>query len=374
VDPRIRPSPLFAEFPSTALTGSIPARFADQVARHGAHLAVQSHAIALTYQELDWASSRVAELVLGVLGARPHRVALLLGQGAPLVAAILGVLKAGHAYVALDPAQPRARLESMLLHARPGLCLADVEHLRAKCVILARHLGPGLRLVALAPRDVADGRVPPSIETMAAAHLSRLRALQLRGPYRLAGHCSAGVVAFEMARQLHAAGETIAALVLIEPPPLRAVRARDGRLRALGPGVSGPAWRAWRRIHGLARRARVAAAEGDLRGAVWRVLRARWSRPGHAHAATTGARWVGRVYADAVARYAPGQYAGLVTCLRTRASQAAGEFEPGSWREAVDRLRVEIAPGDHESCLTAEARALAARLRACAEATPSTGP
>jgi hypothetical protein len=35
VDPRIRPSLLFREFSRTELTGSIPARFADQVARPG---------------------------------------------------------------------------------------------------------------------------------------------------------------------------------------------------------------------------------------------------------------------------------------------------------------------------------------------------
>jgi hypothetical protein len=58
--------------------------------------------------------------------------------------------------------------------------------------------------------------------------------------------------------------------------------------------------------------------------------------------------------------------------VRTRASQAAGEFDPGSWREAVDRLDVEIVPGDHESCLTTEARTLAARLRECVEATART--
>jgi thioesterase domain-containing protein len=239
----------------------------------------------------------------------------------------------------------------------------------AECIRLARHLGPGLRLAALAPHDGGDGPAPPSIESLATAHLGRLRALQPRGPYRLAGHCSAGVVAFEMARQLHAAGEKIAALVLVEPPPLRAVKDREGRLRALGPGLSR---RAWRRVRGLATRVRAAAAEGNLRGALGRALRARWSRPGHAHDPAPSPGGVERAYAAAVARYAPGRYAGRVTCVRTRASQAAGEFDPGSWREAVDRLDVEIVPGDHESCLTTEARTLAARLRECVEATART--
>src|SRR6185503_9687598 len=128
MDPRIRPAKLFVPFPRSALVRSIPARFADQVARHGSRSAIWTRETSLTYEELDLASSRVADALLETLGAAPRPVAILLAQGAPLVIAILGVLKAGKPYVPLDPRSAHSRLVTVLGHARPGLCLLDREH------------------------------------------------------------------------------------------------------------------------------------------------------------------------------------------------------------------------------------------------------
>jgi hypothetical protein len=80
---------------------------------------------------------------------------------------------------------------------------------------------------------------------------------------------------------------------------------------------------------------------------------------------TATERRVETAYAGAVARYAAVRWPGTVTCIRTHASVAAGEFEADSWRAAAGALRIDLVPGDHESCLGAEAAALAARLRAC---------
>jgi thioesterase domain-containing protein len=195
--------------------------------------------------------------------------------------------------------------------------------------------------------------------------MERLRAVQLRGPYRLAGHCSAGVVAFELARQLWAAGEVVEALILVEPPPLRAWQGSDGRLREVG--LLALPTRVCRRIRAWAVRLRGAAAAGRLFETLRTALEARWRRPVHAHVPASVRRRVDRAHAEAVARYAPGHYAGLVTCVRTQAGKLAGEFDPDTWRGVVDFLRIEVVPGDHESCLAAEARALAGRLRASVE-------
>ena len=55
-----------------------------------------------------------------------------------------------------------------------------------------------------------------TIEAMAADRLRALRAIRPRGPYVIGGHCNGALVAFEMARQLVAAGEAVPAVVLIE--------------------------------------------------------------------------------------------------------------------------------------------------------------
>jgi len=61
--------------------------------------------------------------------------------------------------------------------------------------------------------------LPDSIEAMATAHLKAIRLKQPTGPYRLAGHCNAGMIAFEIARQLLKSGEMIEFLGMIDPPP-----------------------------------------------------------------------------------------------------------------------------------------------------------
>jgi acyl transferase domain-containing protein/thioesterase domain-containing protein/acyl carrier protein len=58
-----------------------------------------------------------------------------------------------------------------------------------------------------------------SIEEMAAAYLTEIREVQPEGPYMLGGYSGGGLVAFEMAHQLTAAGETVALLVMFDTFP-----------------------------------------------------------------------------------------------------------------------------------------------------------
>jgi hypothetical protein len=88
------------------------------------------------------------------------------------------------------------------------------------CFSLARALGPDHPFYALDPYRLDDLAVPPPLEEIAATHLEALRAIQPEGPYLLGGYCNGGLVAYEMARQLHAAGQAVDLLVLLDPMPL----------------------------------------------------------------------------------------------------------------------------------------------------------
>ncbi len=69
---------------------------------------------ALTYRELEDRASRLAHR-LRRLGVRPgDRVGICVERSLSMLCSILGVLKAGAAYVPLDPAHPPARLAAML--------------------------------------------------------------------------------------------------------------------------------------------------------------------------------------------------------------------------------------------------------------------
>jgi acetoacetyl-CoA synthetase len=80
-------------------------------------------------------------------------------------------------------------------------------------------------LYGLQARGV-DGVEPPQqhVEDMAADYLERIRAVQPKGPYALVGYSLGGLVVYEMARRLHALGEKLALVGLIDtnvsPPNL----------------------------------------------------------------------------------------------------------------------------------------------------------
>jgi amino acid adenylation domain-containing protein len=106
---------------------SLASVFEAQAVRHGDRLAVAGDDGRLTYAELDGAANAVARLILARLRPDDATVALLLPPGAAIVAAILGVLKAGKIYVALDPSYPEARTAYMLRDSQARLVLTDAR-------------------------------------------------------------------------------------------------------------------------------------------------------------------------------------------------------------------------------------------------------
>jgi thioesterase domain-containing protein/acyl carrier protein len=84
-------------------------------------------------------------------------------------------------------------------------------------VPLVRHLGLDRPMYGLQARGVAGPEAPlDRIEDMAAFYLRELRQVQPQGPYLLGGWSLGGVVAFEMALQLQAAGEEVELLALVD--------------------------------------------------------------------------------------------------------------------------------------------------------------
>ena len=83
-------------------------------------------------------------------------------------------------------------------------------------VDLARLVGRTRRVVGFQTRGVLGHTPRASIEEMAAEHLRYLRRHQPDGPVHLAGFSGGALTAFEMARQVEAAGGTVATLVLLD--------------------------------------------------------------------------------------------------------------------------------------------------------------
>jgi amino acid adenylation domain-containing protein len=115
----------------------------EQAARTPDAVALAFEGERLTYAELNARANRVAH-ALRRLGARPEtRVGVALERSLELVVAIVGVLKAGAAYVPLDPGYPPERLETMLADAAVPVLLTQ-ERLRASLPVRA-----GMAVVSL---------------------------------------------------------------------------------------------------------------------------------------------------------------------------------------------------------------------------------
>ncbi|MGW0809523.1 amino acid adenylation domain-containing protein [Nonomuraea sp. NPDC002799] len=100
-------------------------RFADQVRRAPAAIAVTSGGEHLTYAELDARANRLAHR-LRADGAGPEDlVGICLSRGPDLIVALLAVLKAGAAYLPLDPDQPAERLGFLLRDAGARLVVTE---------------------------------------------------------------------------------------------------------------------------------------------------------------------------------------------------------------------------------------------------------
>ncbi|WDV30564.1 AMP-binding protein [Streptomyces sp. AD16] len=101
----------------------MPDLFAVRAAAHPDATAVGHGATALTYAELDADSNRLARHLVA-RGAGPEtRVAVSLERTPALVTALLAVMKAGAAYLPVDPGHPAARTDALLTHAAPALLI-----------------------------------------------------------------------------------------------------------------------------------------------------------------------------------------------------------------------------------------------------------
>ena len=147
----------------------LPELFEQQAARTPHATAVIYDGTQLTYAELNARANRLARYLV-LLGAGPERlVAITMPRSAEMIVAVLAVLKAGAAYVPVDPAYPADRIAFMLADAAPVAVLTTAA-------LAGLDLPGGARRVvlddlaiaaAVAGLDGGDLDVPPAMATPA---------------------------------------------------------------------------------------------------------------------------------------------------------------------------------------------------------------
>ncbi|UXV22066.1 amino acid adenylation domain-containing protein [Pseudomonas fluorescens] len=120
---------LLFDFNATAvsynLEQTLHGMFEAQVARTPDAMAIKAGQQHLTYAELNAQANQLAHH-LRALGVQPDsRVAICVERGLEMVIGLYAILKAGAAYVPLDPAYPHERITYMLQDSAPAVVLAQ---------------------------------------------------------------------------------------------------------------------------------------------------------------------------------------------------------------------------------------------------------
>lgn len=128
--------------------------FEAQCDRTPGQVALRAGRESLSYAELEARSNRVAQVLRSHGVRRGALVGLALDRGPDMLAALLGILKAGAGYVPLDPQFPTERLAYMAADAGLAMLLTTREHaahfdLRGRPVLLFDEHAP--QLAAAAP-------------------------------------------------------------------------------------------------------------------------------------------------------------------------------------------------------------------------------
>jgi amino acid adenylation domain-containing protein len=240
---------------------------------------------------------------------------------------------------------------------------------------LLRHLGDSATVYGLQP-NLSMNDQPIEFESMAVWYVDALRDVQPQGPYSLIGYSYGGMLAYEVARQLSAAGDNVELLAIIDTGPGACGETMSPVLRM----------RNWLRILANSPRWLVDDAPHSPRALYW-SLRSKirndspdWfmrlmgkvpsKRPldddTSAFVPSLSPCWIG-AHREAFMKYAPGPYSGVVTLFRSRTRPLLSPApDDMGWRYLARGVKIYTVPGHHDSVLDEPNVAeLARMLREC---------
>ncbi|GLF99153.1 non-ribosomal peptide synthetase [Streptomyces yaizuensis] len=140
---------------------TLPALFEARAAERPDAVAVEDERGALTYRELDERANRLAHQLRSLGAGAESRVGLCVERGSALITGLLAIVKAGAAYVPLDPGYPADRLAFMLRDSGARLVVTDTRSRTG----LDLPAGSGVTLVDLdGDREAIARRSPAAPE------------------------------------------------------------------------------------------------------------------------------------------------------------------------------------------------------------------
>ena len=228
------------------------------------------------------------------------------------------------------------RAPLFIVHSTPGDVMG-YAHLAS--LIGTQRAVYGLESLGLSDPEHAHS----SVEEMAAAYIQAMKSVQPEGPYHIAGWCYGGMVASEMAIQLHDAGEKTGSVFLIETPTsaldgtqMIAFVRRSCALLGLGPvGI-------YRWLQGK-RRYQQRLKSGEME---------RGFRLDMDSGVLKNRALVSKLNLDASEKYRQSRHPGDIHVISgdTIADDAIPESDWG-WKSKTAKVTFDVIPGTHETVL-----------------------
>ena len=138
------PTGQWEEFKPEDLNQSIVSRFEQIVARYPDRLALKCGDEMLTYAELNRAANRLAQGIIERCGTVAEPVLFLTAQGVQAMVTMLGILKAGKFYVALETTYPSSRLIQIVEDSQARLIITNQQALLQAQELIANQATIGL--------------------------------------------------------------------------------------------------------------------------------------------------------------------------------------------------------------------------------------
>jgi amino acid adenylation domain-containing protein len=221
------------------------------------------------------------------------------------------------------------------------------------CQKMATKLGSDRPFYSIAPHGTFGEDLPSSFEQAGTHVVQLIRSVQPKGPYHLGGYCNGALAIYEVAQQLLRMGETVATLVLLDPPDLYLFNLRRkitgfGRLvgmsesqgrniyQRIAEGVE--VWQA----HGLLR----LIADFFNRLSVWMVKKVREVLKFNKRDLTTN---LNNHYFEVIAEYEPQRYLASrpVWVILREGESYRRPKQVSYWNGFISDARFEVVPGTH---------------------------
>ncbi|MGB7318944.1 MAG: SDR family NAD(P)-dependent oxidoreductase [Planktotalea sp.] len=235
---------------------------------------------------------------------------------------------------------------------------------------LAHLLGADRPFYGLQARGLYGDQEPHrSIEDAARDYIVELQEVQPHGPYMLGGFSGGGITAYEMARQLEAAGEQVDLVVLLDTPlPKRRALSTIDRLYIQGAE--------------LKRGGLLYPLRWIARRVAWEISKRRAPDLGQTQEHQFHNAEIEAAFLEAVAAYEVRPWHGNLQLYRPPLvghwtvsggkqinSERAYVLHDNDWTQHAPKVQVTEVPGDHDSMvLEPNVRVLAARMKAAIEA------